>query len=221
MRTQSRNTYDDEFKGLDPNFTSYEAIASLIQLEGARLPRTILEPACGDGAIVRPLRDSGRLVACCDIYPYEGRPADTVICNSLTTPLTRTIEVDGVSYVIEGAVTNPPYAKALAFARLLLAEFPYVALLVRSNFYVEAARRDTFFEAHPPTRVWFASLRLPMMHRYRWAGPKKSSNTAHCWLVWQRGAPREFPTRFNYRTVLGLETKKAICRPRRSTLKAA
>ena len=45
----------------------------------------------------------------------------------------------------EGAVTNPPYAKALAFARKMIVEHRYVALLVRSNFYVEAAGRDDFF----------------------------------------------------------------------------
>jgi len=67
-------------------------------------------------------------------------------------------------------VTNPPYKKALSFAKKMIAEFPYVALFVRSNFYVEAAAGDAFFEAHPPTRVWFASLRLPLPHRYKWAG---------------------------------------------------
>jgi hypothetical protein len=204
MRIQSRNRYDDEFKGLDPNFTSREAIASLIVLEGQRLPHTILEPACGAGAIVWPLRESGRLVVGNDVYAYEGRPEDTVIRCSLTLPLIKTIRVDGVEHVIEGAVTNPPFRKALAFARRLLAEFRYVALLVRSNFYVEAASRDAFFELHPPTRVYFFSLRAPMMHRYQWAGPRKSSNTAHCWLVWQRDAEREFPRRVNWQKVLGV-----------------
>jgi hypothetical protein len=203
MLIQSRNVYDDGFAGLDPNFTSPEAIASLIVLEGQRLPHTILEPASGDGAIVRPLRESGRLVIGNDVYPYEGRPGDTVIRCSLTLPLIKTVRADGMEHVIAGAVTNPPFSRALDFARRLLPEFRYVALLVRSNFYVEAASRDAFFELYPPTRVYFFSLRAPMMHRYQWAGPRKSSNTAHCWLVWERDAEREFPRRFNWRKVLG------------------
>jgi hypothetical protein len=85
-------------------------------------------------------------------------------------------------------------------------------LLVRSNFYVEAARRDAFFVKHPPTRVWFASLRLPMMHRYRWAGPKKPSNTAHCGLVWERGLPPTLPQRFNWKEQLGISTTRRISR---------
>jgi hypothetical protein len=199
MRIQSRNSYDDEFKGLDPNFTSREAIECLIRLEGERLPRTIVEPCSGDGAIVRVLRQHGREVVAIDIYPYEGRPADTVIGDYFDP---RTADPK-ILAACEGAVTNPPYAKALAFATRLIAEHRYVALLVRSNFYVEAARRDAFFARCPPTRVWFASLRLPMMHRYRWAGPRKSSNTAHCWLVWERGLPPTLPQRFNWQEQLG------------------
>jgi hypothetical protein len=204
MRVQSRNKYDDKFKGLDPNFTSPEAIECLIRLEGDRLPRTILEPCSGDGAIVWVLREHSRMVKAIDIYPYEGRPEDTVI-GDYFDPATLGANVVAAC---EGAVTNPPYAKALAFARKMIVEHRYVALLVRSNFYVEAAGRDDFFTKHPPTRVWFASPRLPMMHRYQWAGPKKPSNTAHCWLVWERGAAREYPERFNWKELLGNAAKK-------------
>jgi hypothetical protein len=74
---------------------------------------------------------------------------------------------------------------------------------VRSNFYVEAAARDAFFAAHPPTGVWFASLRLPLPHRYKWAGKRVSDNTARCWLVWERGMPPTLPQRFNWKELLG------------------
>ena len=148
------------------------------------------------------LRAHGREVLPIDIYAYEGRPADTVIADYLNA-----LQLDTSGY--EGAITNPPYRHALAFAEKLLREHRYVGLLLRSNFYVEAAERDAFFEAHPPTRVWFASLRLPMMHRYGWTGPRQASNTAHCWLVWDNGAPREFPQRFDYRRVLDGEQPKA------------
>ena len=66
---------------------------------------------------------------------------------------------------VEDAVTNPPYKKALACAKKLIVEYRCVALLgphkiLRRN---RAARCDAFFEANPPTRVWFPSLRLPML----------------------------------------------------------
>ena len=46
MRIQSRNGgYDDGLDGLDPYFTCPEAIASLIALEGDRLPQRLPETA--------------------------------------------------------------------------------------------------------------------------------------------------------------------------------
>ena len=64
---------------------------------------------------------------------------------------------------VEDAVTNPPYKKALACAKKLIVEYRYVALLGSLNFYAETAQHDAFFEANPPTRAWFPSLRLPML----------------------------------------------------------
>jgi hypothetical protein len=167
MLAQNRRRHTDEFEDLDPYFTGVEAVECLITLEGDRLPQTILETAVGDGAIAKALQAHGRDVRAIDIYPYEGRPADTMIGDYFDLA-----PIAG----IDGAITNPPYKKALAFIEKMIAEYRYVAVLVRTNFYTEAAERDDFFEKYPPTRMWFASRRLLMMHRYRWAGPKKSSN---------------------------------------------
>src|SRR5262249_14318248 len=70
MRIQSRNGYNDGLDDLDPYFTCAEAIASLLTLEGDRLPRRLWEPAAGDGAIVHPLRGTGRSVIAFDIHDY-------------------------------------------------------------------------------------------------------------------------------------------------------
>lgn len=70
MRIQSRNAYDDGLDDLDPYFTCREAIASLIALDGNRLPARLWEPAAGDGAIVLPFRETGRLVIASDIHDY-------------------------------------------------------------------------------------------------------------------------------------------------------
>jgi hypothetical protein len=58
---------------LDPYFSPPEAALSLIAFEGVRLPQVLMEPAAGGGAIVTPLRASGRLVIAADIHDY---PAD-------------------------------------------------------------------------------------------------------------------------------------------------
>ena len=192
MRIQSRNAYDDEFKDLDPHFTCREAIDCLILLEGDRLPRRIWEPAAGDGAIVIPLRESGRFVVASDIHDY-GLPGCGIVDFRTAPPLRH----------IEGVVTNPPYKKAQAFAEKATAEYPYVALLMRTNWLMEGGRRGKWLDAHPPTREWHSAQRLPMMHRYGWTGKRSTSNTPHCWAVWESGAKREFPQRFYWKELLG------------------
>jgi hypothetical protein len=191
MRIQSRNAYDDGLDDFDPYFTCGEAIASLIALEGNRLPARLWEPAAGAGAIVHPLRETGRLVVASDIHDYglEG-------C-SIQDYLTADPPPG-----IEGILTNPPYRHALQFVQKALSEVPYVAFLVRSNFDIEGVRRMGFRASHPPTRIWRSARRLPMMHRYGWTGNRAPSNTPHCWLVWERGAPREYPQDFDWRQLL-------------------
>lgn len=193
MRIQSRNgSYDDGLDGLDPYFTCPEAIASLIALEGDRLPLRLWEPAAGNGAIVRPLRETGRFVVATDVHNYglEG----CAIYDYLTAD-----PPPG----IQGIVTNSPYKRAQEFAEKALSEVPYVAFLVRSNFDIEGVKRMVFRARHPSTRIWRSARRLPMMHRYGWDGPLAPSNIPHCWLVWEREAPREFPQDFDWRELLG------------------
>jgi hypothetical protein len=163
----------------------------LIALEGNRLPYRLWELAAGDGAIVRPLRATGRFVIASDIHDsgLEG----CAICDYLTAD-----PPPGIA----GVITNPSYKRALKFAEKALAEAPYVALLVRSNFDIEGIRRMPFRARHPPTRIWRAARRFPTMHRFGWTGPRAPSNTPHCWLVWDREAPREFPQDFDWRKLV-------------------
>jgi hypothetical protein len=95
-------------------------------------------------------RQAGYVVTASDIKDY-GLPG-CLIADYFTLP-----PIPG----IEGIVTNPPYLVAQRLAEKALAEARYVALLLRSNFLIEGSGRDTFLEAHPPTRVRHASLRLP------------------------------------------------------------
>src|SRR5262249_54516378 len=130
MSVQSRNAYDDGLDALDPYFTCPQAIASLIALEGKRLPARLWEPAAGDGAIVQPLRETGRLVVASDIHDYGLE--DCALRDYLTA---------NPPPFIQGIVTNPPWKRALLFARKAVSDVPYAALLVRSNFEIEGIRR--------------------------------------------------------------------------------
>jgi hypothetical protein len=84
---------------------------------------------------------------------------------------------------VEAIVTNPPFKIAQQFLEKALSEVGYIALLMRMNF-LESLERIPLFCECPPSKVWVSSKRLPMMHRYGWAGRRSTSNTCHSWLIW-------------------------------------
>lgn len=162
----------DAERGVDAYFTCPEAIKSLMAIE--QLPDDVFEPACGDGAIVKPLLAAGHHVVTSDIIDY-GLPG-TEIANYLAAP--PRFEVDGI-------VTNPPFKLGIEFAQKAVREVDYVALLLRFN-WLETPRRKAFFEQSGLSHIWLSSRRLPAMHRYGYVGKKTSSNTAYAWYVWDR-----------------------------------
>jgi hypothetical protein len=173
---QSRNTYTngDGLDHLDPYMSCPEAVISLVHIEHPYLPKVIWEPCAGTGTVVHVLQAAGYELIASDIHAY-----DTSVNMMLIDYLNFTIPG------VEGIVTNTPYTRAEQFARKAIAEVPYVALLLRTNF-LESVKRRPFFAAHPPTRVLIASRRLPMMHRYGWTGKRAGSNTSHAWFIWDR-----------------------------------
>jgi len=171
MRIQSSNHHEE--RGLDAYFSPPEAVWSLLRIEADHLPRQIWEPAAGDGAIVRPLRQAGYEVIASDVADYGLDDCKV-----------------GVDYLrakrpdkAEAVVTNPPYKLAMRFAEKAIGEVPYLALLLRTNF-LESTSRMPFFQRHQPARLWISSRRLPMMHRLGWTGPRAPSNTCFAWFIW-------------------------------------
>lgn len=178
MRIQS--SHDHEARGLDAYFTPVEAVISLLQIEGPHLPKSLWEPAAGDGAIVRPLREAGHQVFASDIADYGLED-----CRSGVDYLSAQRHADA-----GGIVTNPPYKLAVRFAQKAMREVPYLALLLRTNF-LESTKRLPFFREHEPARIWISSRRLPMMHRFGWTGPRAPSNTCFAWFVWDSTASQK------------------------------
>jgi hypothetical protein len=115
----------------------------LLAIEQGRLPQRLWEPAAGDGAIAQPLRAGGFDVVATDIVDYGGESITPGV-DYLTADLPPSVT---------GIITNPPYRRAVEFARKALGEVPYLALLLRTNF-LESTARLPFFRKHPPARVW-------------------------------------------------------------------
>ena len=95
-------------------------VATLALLRAEPLPRTIWEPACGPGAIVRVLRDAGHRVIATDLIDYRSPDRDHAGRDFL---LERRAP-DGVEMI----VTNPPFKLAAQFAAHALSLCPRVAM---------------------------------------------------------------------------------------------
>jgi hypothetical protein len=162
LRINSTSTFKE--RGLDANWTPGPVTRALSHLE--HLPRRILDPACGKGAILDVLQAEGHKVIGGDIFDW-GWP-NAYVGDYLTRPS---------SSADTAIITNPPYRLAMPFLEKALRDgSEYVAFLLRLNF-LESMRRKPFFEACPPSRVWVSSRRFEM-HREGWEGAKVSSNTA-------------------------------------------
>ncbi len=134
------------------------------------------DPACGDGAMTRPLAEYFRHVHASDVHDYGGdqRVSDFL----LTYNHPPHIQAQGTDWII----TNPPFRLACDFALTALERARIgVALLVRTAFLESAGRYERLFSKHPPVVLQFVE-RVPMVKGRLDA--KVSSATAYCWLVW-------------------------------------
>jgi hypothetical protein len=162
--------------------TPIEAVRVLLALE--RFCPRVYEPACGRGAIVRPLEAAGYDVALSDLVDY-GTATAAGECQGVADFLA-VGRADG-DYDI---VTNPPYGALLnAFvAHALRVHRPRkMALLLNLNFLCGFDDADRCFamDENPPARILVFTRRLPMMHRDGWDGPEASSRMNCAWFVWQ------------------------------------
>jgi hypothetical protein len=99
-------------------------------------PAALWEPAAGDGAIVRPLRAAGFSVVASDLVDYGGADIKAGI-DYLKAPLPPGVR---------GIVTNPPYMRALAFARKARDHlYPPKGVTLRCIIIVQTSHR------HPPS----------------------------------------------------------------------
>jgi hypothetical protein len=149
--------------------TPTDAIEYLLDRETFEGP--VWEPCCGDGKIVGVLRAYGYTVHASDIRDHDD------VCGEQGVDV---FDLLGMT----NAVTNPPFASALAIARHLIGVVERkVALLLRIEMVGPASRRP-FFRQHRPARLYPLSRRP----HFLWAGKiPQSSQWEYAWFVWQRG----------------------------------
>ncbi len=157
----------------------YEAIPPLLVAEGKRLPKDLWEPACGNGAIVVPLRNRGYDVIATDLRDW-GCPDSNHGIDFLDA-----FSQSGANDKL-GIVTNPPFSIIKPFIETATNIAPYVAILARLAF-LEAESRMAWWGTVGLSRVHVISDRLPMMHRYGYVGPKlMTSGMAYSWFIFEQ-----------------------------------
>ena len=187
--------------------TPAEAMAVLLALE--RFSPRVYEPACGRGAIVRPLEAAGYDVALSDLVDY-GTITGAGECQGVADFL-------GVGQA-EGAydiVTNPPYGEVLNgfVAHALRVHRPRkMALLLNLNFLCGFDDPDRCFamDENKPSRIHVFTRRLPMMHRDGWDGNEASSRMNTAWFVWQQDAAGRYAGQGDGKTVVNRVDWKAF-----------
>lgn len=160
------------FADLDgPDFYPTPDWATHALIDNERFEGRIWEPACGDGTMVRVLRDTGRPVDASDLFD---RGYGEIGVDFLKA-----------SRTVENIVTNPPYNSAEGFVEAGLRQATHkVCLLLRLAFLEGANRQRTIFAQTPPARVWVFSERITFYPAG--AVVKGSGTTAYAWFVWDK-----------------------------------
>jgi hypothetical protein len=158
-----------------PDFYPTPEWATQALIGSERFEGKIWEPACGDGAMVRVLRDTGCPVDASDLFDRGYGEIGVDFLRS--------------SRSVENIVSNPPYNSAEGFVEAGLRQATSkLCLLLRLAFLEGANRQRTIFANTPPARVWVFSERITFYPAG--AVQKGSGTTAYAWFVWDRQAPR-------------------------------
>jgi len=155
-----------------PSFMT-RALRRRVQLTwaGARL----VEPCCGDGAIVRELPAGLDVLTNDIVIRPPAIPEFTLDARQGTTwdafRLTGRLSV---------CVTNPPFDQAFDIAAQALEAVDVgLILLLRLSWLEPTEERGPWLQLHPPTR-------LIVMPRHDFRGNGKTDSVSAAWLIWDK-----------------------------------
>lgn len=133
-------------------------------------PCAVWEPACGDGAMSKVLQQRGYTVTSSDLREtgFGDGGVDFLTCEPRPCI---------------AIITNPPFNLSEAFIRRALAITPNVAMVLKSQYWHAAKRRQLFVD-HPPALVLPLTWRPDFMGGERGGAPTMEV----LWTVWTAGA---------------------------------
>lgn len=177
MSSQSRRS---KLSDRGDDFYATPPVAVEVLLKHEIIPYSVWEPACGDGAIVKVLRDHGHKVFATDLV-NRGCPDSLDRWDFL---LTNNMEYG------EMIITNPPFKLEEQFLDRALNVCPHVVFLLRLAF-LESERRSYLLDTGYLHRVYVFRKHLPMMHRHGWEWRKANSGMAFAWFVFDQTSKKD------------------------------
>ena len=160
----TRDIRNEDFYPTPPRSTQ-----ALLDVE--RFDGPIWEPACGDGAMAKVLKNNGYDVVSTDLVD-------------------RGYGTHGIDFLMEykslapNIVTNPPFKHAVPFLRKALSlSTGKVAFLCRLA-WLEGKERKKIFQNTPIARVWVFSERIPMLRNGDVMHAGGGGMIAFAWFVW-------------------------------------
>lgn len=141
--------------------------------------KVVIEPAVGDGAIIRKLSEVRfNKFVCYDVV--DRKFPHTILQDFLTVESLNISEPKAI-------ITNPPYKLAPEFVEHsmgLLDEGEYCIMLLKIQF-LESQSRRPLFDKYPPKHIWVFSERQKCLKN----GVDDGTSSAMCyaWYVFQKG----------------------------------
>lgn len=161
------------------------ALLKRLDVEHPRNDRAkVLDPCCGDGAVLKVIREQWRQATLDGIEINAERARSTGSYYALEGDFLgkegAAIRADVEAY--DWIITNPPYSKALEFAEACLAT-PVrqgVALLLPIN-WLGSVRRHAFLRKNTPA-LWVLSKRPSFVNG-------STAASEYAWFVWSKHIP--------------------------------
>lgn len=157
------------------DYYATDPIAIKLLLEQEKFNKKILEPACGEGHLSKPLIKAGYNVTSRDLIDrgYGIGGIDFLAIDNLS--------FDG------DIITNPPYRYAQEFIMKSLQIIPKgnkVAMFLKLTFMETKGRKQMFIE-FPPKVIYVSSSRITCYKN----GETFNTNSAiaYAWYVWEKG----------------------------------
>ncbi len=174
-------------KNSDVYYTPTETVEALLLADGPPPHSSVLDPAAGNGAILRVCREHGFSVEAVEIREKE-RGALLAVCNDPAAVVIDNWLNLAITYepISDAIITNPPFSIGPAFAvACLKTGCPYVALLLRCNVIGSNSWRP-IWNWSPPNRI--RPVKRPSfdapMKKDRSAGDGRVDAAEYAWFIW-------------------------------------